>query len=119
MQFYASPEVEFCLYVMSLYEIKSAPPAPRPQVEFRNLSSDAYTIYEKCKATLFNDALSRTNTPKHEAPLCAREWVLIVIIFIMGPEGVLGVRRATLFNDALSRISKPKHEDLYAHATGV
>ena len=41
-------------------------------------------IYEECKATLFNDASSRNNTPKHEAPLCARDWG---IIFIMGPEG--------------------------------
>ena len=44
-------------------------------------------IYKECKATLLNDASSRNNTPKHEAPLCARDWVLIVIIFIMGPEG--------------------------------
>ena len=29
-------------------------------------------IYEECKATLFNDASSRNNTPG-EAPLCARD----------------------------------------------
>ena len=74
MQFYASPEIVYCLYIivrsMSLYEIKSAHPGP---VKFRNLPSDAYMIYEECKATLFNDASSKNNTPKHEAPLCARD----------------------------------------------
>ena len=55
-------------------------------MKFRNLPSDAYMIYEECKATLFNDASSRNNTPKHEAPLCGAR-ILIVIIFIMGPEG--------------------------------
>ena len=39
------------------------------------------------KASILNDASSRNNTPKHEAPLCARDWGIDVIIFIMGPEG--------------------------------
>ena len=47
-------------------------------------------IYEECKATLLNDASSRNNTPKHEAPLCARDWGINSNYFIMGPEG--GVR---------------------------
>ena len=44
-------------------------------------------IYEECKATHLNDASSRNNTPKHEAPLCARDWGINSNYFIMGPEG--------------------------------
>ena len=44
-------------------------------------------IYEECKATHLNDVSSRNNTPKHEAPLCARDWGINSNYFIMGPEG--------------------------------
>ena len=46
-------------------------------------------VYKECKATLFNDASSKNNTPKHEAPLCARDCGIDSNYFIMamGPEG--------------------------------
>ena len=75
MQFYASPEIVYRPYVtVACTKLNQTPPPPPPQVKFRNLPSDAYMIYEECKATLLNDASSRNNTPKHEAPLCARDW---------------------------------------------
>ena len=91
MQFYASPEIVSMslsrVRTMSLYEIKSAPPPPPPTpVKFRNLPSDAYMIcmqsdaFQRC-------VVEEQYTEARSTFMRTRLGVLIVIIFIMGPEG--------------------------------
>ena len=76
-----------CRVYEVLRTIKSAgvtPPPPPPPPPPR-LNSVIYLPTPICMILI--DASSRNNTPKHEAPLCARDWGINSNYFIMGPEG--------------------------------